>query len=804
MTFLWIWVSVAVVALAQDDIVTDANSSAEIREFESKRRAFRRPRAESEVRDANGEVNHGALVEGGGEHEPQHLEETMGEQEPEHPEKTMGEQEREHPEKTMGEHEPEHPEKTKGRHEPQHEIPITTSENEDGHWSYLRWGYWLIIIYMFYAQASVCDHYFVESIKIIVDRYNIPEDVAGATLMALGCNGPELATNFIALFITHSSVGVGTVVGSEIFNLLVIIAGCALVSPVPMEINVIPFYRDSFFYALSIVLLMWVLADGEVSTGEACMLLGCGVVFAVTVASTRLILETLGIDKSSDLTVVVEIPIEESHPTTMNPDEMKQVGVMQRRLSCADNRSSTFFSKSELHSLLQAGEVEVTVLRHNRMQDSHAGGASHSAVHSVTFEENGIHVDMSMFDFYQNEPGLAFLRGAQHANITLGIRPMSTKESLSYVKVTLTPSITPHSQSHATSLVGSRERSLPNTPRQPVGVARPAPVLNPHPARTWKAPPSKPATMGAVVPMLSPPDLKEPLLDSSAPSEHPIAYSECSGSEIYEPEKAEPALKYSDVLRAHDFGPLDLQLDVRGDWNEVLAIQLHAESEDMITQYISMLRFNNVKIVSKETTADAVVEIMEDIVEGNVSIHWKVFGIVTFPIRFTLALTMSWCDPCNVLKQDRWFGCFCMSMFWLAVFSYLMCWTSDQIHVAFGISQTTLGVTLCAIGTSFPNFWASILMAKDGRSSMAVSNALGSNVQNVFLALAIPWIFRTMIPNVHSIPMNAAGIFSGVLWMGGTLVLVLLLVAIGSNRIFKVGGGILILTYVVYLATVLL
>lgn len=67
-----------------------------------------------------------------------------------------------------------------------------------------------------YAQASVCDEYFVKSIEICCEDHNIPDDVAGATLMALGCNGPELFTNAIAIFMCGGSdVGVATIVGSE-------------------------------------------------------------------------------------------------------------------------------------------------------------------------------------------------------------------------------------------------------------------------------------------------------------------------------------------------------------------------------------------------------------------------------------------------------------------------------------------------------------------------------------------------------------------------------------------------------------
>jgi Ca2+/Na+ antiporter len=115
-------------------------------------------------------------------------------------------------------------------------------------------------------------------------EYGIPEDVAGATLMALGCNGPELFTNVIALFVTHSDLGVGTIIGSEIFNLLLIVGGSILAAPkTPLELNKVPFIRDSAFYLISIILLLWVLWDGKVTFFESCVLLFFCAVFATTV-----------------------------------------------------------------------------------------------------------------------------------------------------------------------------------------------------------------------------------------------------------------------------------------------------------------------------------------------------------------------------------------------------------------------------------------------------------------------------------------------------------------------------------------
>merc|ERR1719428_2121257 len=150
---------------------------------------------------------------------------------------------------------------------------------------------------MFYAQATVCDEYFITTIVEVCDKYGVPGDVAGATLMALGCNGPELFTNFISIFVTHSDVGVGTVVGSEIFNMLCIVGGAIIFSPLlPMQVKKVSFIRDCFFYFASIALLAWTLADGYVSQFEACVLFAGCILFACTVTFTAKACVALGLE----------------------------------------------------------------------------------------------------------------------------------------------------------------------------------------------------------------------------------------------------------------------------------------------------------------------------------------------------------------------------------------------------------------------------------------------------------------------------------------------------------------------------
>ena len=91
----------------------------------------------------------------------------------------------------------------------------------------LMWG----IFYMFWGLAIVCDDYFVSSLEDISEALNLSSDVAGATFMAAGSSAPELFTSLMGVFAVKNDVGIGTIVGSAVFNLCCIIGGTALFTP---------------------------------------------------------------------------------------------------------------------------------------------------------------------------------------------------------------------------------------------------------------------------------------------------------------------------------------------------------------------------------------------------------------------------------------------------------------------------------------------------------------------------------------------------------------------------------------------
>lgn len=74
----------------------------------------------------------------------------------------------------------------------------------------------------------------VTGAKGIALAYDIDEFVIGATLVAIGTSAPELATALIAKLKGYDEVGIGTLLGSNIFNGLFIVSSAAIIHPIPI------------------------------------------------------------------------------------------------------------------------------------------------------------------------------------------------------------------------------------------------------------------------------------------------------------------------------------------------------------------------------------------------------------------------------------------------------------------------------------------------------------------------------------------------------------------------------------------
>ncbi|PWA30606.1 hypothetical protein CCH79_00009151 [Gambusia affinis] len=131
----------------------------------------------------------------------------------------------------------------------------------------------LCTVYMFCALALVCDDYFVPSMEKICERLHLSEDVAGATFMAAGSSAPELFTSIIGVFITKGDVGVGTIVGSAVFNILCIIGVCGFFAGEAVKLSYWALLRDSIYYTFSIIALIVFIYDEKVCWWESLVLI---------------------------------------------------------------------------------------------------------------------------------------------------------------------------------------------------------------------------------------------------------------------------------------------------------------------------------------------------------------------------------------------------------------------------------------------------------------------------------------------------------------------------------------------------
>ena len=102
----------------------------------------------------------------------------------------------------------------------------------------------------------VGSHIFVNGATYVAHRFGIRQSVVGLTIVAGGTSLPELATSVVAAYKGRSAMAIGNVIGSNVFNILLILGITAVVHPMRiMGITIV----DLMMMLISIG-LMWIFA----------------------------------------------------------------------------------------------------------------------------------------------------------------------------------------------------------------------------------------------------------------------------------------------------------------------------------------------------------------------------------------------------------------------------------------------------------------------------------------------------------------------------------------------------------------
>ena len=116
---------------------------------------------------------------------------------------------------------------------------------------------------------------------------------------------------------------------------------------------------------------------------------------------------------------------------------------------------------------------------------------------------------------------------------------------------------------------------------------------------------------------------------------------------------------------------------------------------------------------------------------------------------------------------------------------------ASAIATQWGMSETLIGLTIVAFGTSLPELVTSILAARKGHSDLALGNIVGSNIFNLFFILGIT-------STISPLTMEASGLVDmGV--MIATIV-VLFVMTLMKRTISRIQGIILVVGYAAYMA----
>ena len=111
----------------------------------------------------------------------------------------------------------------------------------------------------------------------VARRWNVSELMIGLTIVAMGTSLPELIVSLLSSIRGSGDMSVGNIVGSNIFNTLVIIGASAMAMKI--AVSRVTLYRDvSLSFGVAVVLFLMG-RDGELSRIEGVLLLGVFAIF---------------------------------------------------------------------------------------------------------------------------------------------------------------------------------------------------------------------------------------------------------------------------------------------------------------------------------------------------------------------------------------------------------------------------------------------------------------------------------------------------------------------------------------------
>lgn len=111
----------------------------------------------------------------------------------------------------------------------------------------------------------------VDSASLIAKQFGLSENMIGLTVIAVGTSLPELVTSMVAAKKGEVDMAIGNVIGSNIFNVLLVLGIASAISPIPLLMESV--YDLIFLNVVSVIVLLFASTDKKIGRLEGVFML---------------------------------------------------------------------------------------------------------------------------------------------------------------------------------------------------------------------------------------------------------------------------------------------------------------------------------------------------------------------------------------------------------------------------------------------------------------------------------------------------------------------------------------------------
>ena len=181
----------------------------------------------------------------------------------------------------------------------------------------------------------------------------------------------------------------------------------------------------------------------------------------------------------------------------------------------------------------------------------------------------------------------------------------------------------------------------------------------------------------------------------------------------------------------------------------------------------------------------------------NVSMITRTFSIVLLVIFVSYILMLiltarkdgSDDDEIKSLTLRRCFALILVGMILIIAGGQFVVISAKYLAAAFGMSETLIGLTVVALGTSLPELVTSIVASKKNENGLAVGNVIGSNIFNILFIMGVSG-------TIHPIAVNFASVTDFLILLFINLITLLLAT---KKSLGRSSGALMIICYIVYM-----